>query len=63
MEKTYNIEEAAEYLGYTVGTMKVMRAAKNGPRFAMTGATRYFQSDLDAWFQELRDASRVAEKA
>lgn len=47
-------EQAAEYLGCTVGTLKTWRSTGAGPRFSNVQgrAVRYHIDDLDAFYRE-----------
>jgi len=46
----FTTEKAAEYLGYSTGTLENWRMSNNGPKFYKPlGRVVYFKEDLDAW--------------
>ena len=45
--------EAADFLGFTAGTLRVWRSQGKGPNFYKVGSTvRYEMDDLEAWKNE-----------
>lgn len=45
-----NIQQAANYLGYAVGTLRNLRSHDQGPRSVkFAGRVHYSRADLDAW--------------
>jgi Helix-turn-helix domain len=68
-----NEKQAAEYLGFAAGTLRVWRCCGRGPSFLKTpglrGAVRYTTEDLDRFLAECRhvpsaraNAERIFEK-
>jgi hypothetical protein len=54
-------EEAAEILGYTVGSLRTMRSAGKGPKFYQAGKIRYHVDDVDAYIRsngEIKEAKK-----
>ncbi|AXK45493.1 helix-turn-helix transcriptional regulator [Brachybacterium saurashtrense] len=47
-------DQAAQYLGYREGTLRVWRAKDQGPAYTRTpsGSIRYRIEDLEAWLSE-----------
>ncbi len=45
--------EAADFLGFTAGTLRVWRSQGKGPNYYKVGSTvRYEMDDLEAWKNE-----------
>lgn len=61
-EREMNIEEAAKYLGWEVGTLRNRLSKKCGPRSLKRFGRRFFlKSDLDAFLKhetEVKEAYR-----
>lgn len=51
MSRWLTTEQAADYIGYREGTLRVWRAKEVGPPYvkAPGGGVRYSSDDLDTW--------------
>lgn len=49
-----NVHAAAEYLGYSVGTLARKRSDGTGPKFVKTDRVWYFRADIDEWLLQKR---------
>ena len=66
MGKLLNTREAAEYLGFAVGTLNVWRSKGNvtgvqkGPRYVKLGpkSVRYDEDDLAQWIEQRKVTTR-----
>lgn len=45
-------EDAARYLGFSVGTLASKRLKGTGPKFVKAGRIFYFKTDLDEWLNQ-----------
>lgn len=55
-KENLNTEEAAKYLGYSIGTLENWRMQGQGPRYYKPlGKVFYFKDDLDLWIKSEGD--------
>ena len=54
IQGTWNIEEAAEFLGCTPGTLRVWVSKKRIPHFKVGRLTRFMREDLELYLKERR---------
>lgn len=54
MTQYLSTDQAAQYLGYREGTLRVWRSKDEGPAYKRTpsGSIRYRIEDLEAWLSE-----------
>jgi excisionase family DNA binding protein len=52
-EPLLNVEQVAEWLGVSVGTLRYWRHVHRGPRsLSVGGAVRYRASDIERWLEQ-----------
>ena len=50
MQKNLNTKDAADYIGFSSGTLEIWRQKAKGPKFhKVSGKVFYKKNDLDKW--------------